>query len=156
MMLARFLQYPSSWADLAGSDENISEAESCLACPFNVVLDVGLAKGGGASYWKMQVDDKQNVRRVVAAYFSVQSEIKAVSIKYIDSEILRSMGVKFKKTAGAGSDAELRSDAHYDVTTSNVGQAFKLAKYMAGTSIKLGVLEVADCVCEAVLDGRFP
>lgn len=155
MMLARFLDYPGAWADLAASEKTTSEIENCLSCPFPIILDVGYAKGAGASYWQMQVDDITSIRRVIAAYFASRSELKAVSIKFADSEFLDQIGVRYRKSPGGSPDKELASTAHFDITTKNLGQAYNLARHMAPSSIKRSIPEVADCVCQAVLDGRF-
>jgi hypothetical protein len=157
LYLAWVLAQPSAWTDFHPIDAPtvVSEVQPSENCSMAILMDVALAKGGGASYRKIDPDDKLGVRRLVGAYMSTQETLGSVNLKYVSAVVLTEIGIGFKQKSSENPDIEFGKTSHYDLQVLDFQKAFWLARALALTSIIFATREVASCVIESVSLGRI-
>jgi hypothetical protein len=150
--LARFLAHPDAWADLI---DDLDKARENRNCKLNVLFDVFDVNGGAVSFFEIDPNNCENVRRVAGAYIATQKKFRPLSIKYVDTSALAQLGIKAKREPSTCPDEEIGKNAHYNLIVSDFEQAFGLAVAMAPTGIKFNNSEVAECILNSMRHGRY-
>lgn len=143
----RFLDRPSFWTSLEEVDKITT------AIPLEPLLDVGIKKGSGVSFWRHDPADAESLPRIVATYATAFQDVRQVTLAMLSELDLNEIGLIKKASKGSGSDVKLAETAHVDLVVSTVEQALRMVDAMRKSVLPIKMNDVRKYLTESIDKG---
>ena len=123
LSLIRFLERPGLWTDLDETTAPVS-----VSSPLELLIDICMVKGKGASYVQVDFTGPESLSRAVAAYISNQSALKPIHVGIISMTDIQQLGISVIQSSTPGADTVFSASSHFDLNVSGISQAIEMAQ----------------------------